>query len=334
MWLSTIFGMKKVLTTGMTLLLLISLQLPSAHAVWNGNSAPEIKRAIPIFFDPLGPYCASAFLYAPRIVFTAAHSIFKGNDLKEEPIDQRVAMWFGNPGKVPEKNGTRVFSEKVFISPNYKSRDFFRGGKNITRQNDFAVIVLQKPIEINDKPVELLTPEMHDKFIASGEKISMMGYGAQDKSQMSDSVNCTGREPKIYDSEITQKSIDAPPFTWTSTLNFKVAPNMPNQCDGDSGSGYIKILPDRYIYLGAAGAGGINNSNCRSWDDALNRETINAADPVYQFLDLIKEAERYVADNPYKAPAKKITITCTKNKASKKFSGANPTCPTGYKKIK
>ena len=325
--------MKKAFTTIISLLSLISLQLPNAHAVWNGNSAPEIKRAIPIFFDPIGPYCSSAFLYAPRIVFTVAHSVYKGNDLNEEPITQRVAMWFGNPGKVPANSGIRVFSEKVFISPNYKSRDFFRGGKNITRQNDFAVIVLQKPIEINDKPVELLTPEMHDKYIASGEKISMVGYGAQDKSQMSDSANCTEREPKIYDSEITQKNINASPFTWTSTLNFKVAPNMPNQCDGDSGAGYIKILPDRYIYLGAAGAGGINNSNCRTWDEALNKETINAADPVYQFLDLIKEAEKYVAEHPYKASVKKTTINCLKNKITKKVSGTNPVCPTGYKKL-
>ena len=326
--------MKKALTTVITLLLLCPIILPNANAVWNGNSAPEIKREIPIFFDPYAPYCASAFLYAPRIVFTVAHSIFRENDLNEEPRTRRAAMWFGYPGTVQSIGNNRVFSEKIFISPNYKGRDFFRGGKNITRQNDFAVVVLQSPIEIDDKPVELLTPELHEKYIASSEKISLMGYGAQDKGQMLNSGNCSKREPKIFASEITQKTIDANPFNWTSTLNFRVGPSMPNLCDSDSGAGYIKLLPDKYIYLGAAGTGALNNPNCGSWEDALNKETINGADPVYQFLDLIREAEKYVADHPYNVPVKKITITCTKNKISKKIAGTNPTCPTGFKKIK
>jgi hypothetical protein len=46
------------------------------------------------------------------------------------------------------------------------------------------------------------------------------------------------------------------------------------------------------------------------------------------------QAEKYVADNPYKAPVKKITIKCSKNKITKKVSGSNPVCPTGYKKTK
>ena len=78
----------------------------------------------------------------------------------------------------------------------------------------------------------------------------------------------------------------------------------------------------------------MNNSNCRSWEESLNKETINGADPVYQFLDLIKEAEKYVAEHPYKSPAKKTTINCVKNKVTKKVSGTNPVCPTGYKKLK
>ena len=328
------FGMKKAFATIISLLLLIPLSVPNANAVWNGVSAPEIKREIPVFFNPYGPYCSSAFLYSPRIVFTVAHAVFQENDLNEEPKTRKPTMWFGYPGTIPQPNSKRVISEKIFISPNYKGRDFFRGGKKFTRENDFAVVVLQSPIEIDDKPVELLTPEMHDKFIANREKISLMGYGAQDKSQMAFSADCSSREPKIYESEITQKTINADPFIWTATLNFKVAPNMPNLCDSDSGAGYIKVLPDKYIYLGTAGAGAMNNSNCRTWDESLDKETINGSEPVYQFLDLIQQAEKYVADNPFKAPVKKITIKCMKNKVTKKYSGSNPVCPTGYKKTK
>jgi hypothetical protein len=40
-----------------------------------------------------------------------------------------------------------------------------------------------------------------------------------------------------------------------------------------------------------------------------------------------------VASAPAKAIAKKsISITCVKGKTSKKVTGVNPKCPTGYKK--
>ena len=326
--------MKKSSFKILAVLICTTLSFPNANAVWNGNSAPEIKREIPLFFDPYGPYCTSAFLYAPRIVFSVAHGVFRENDLIGDPTTLRAAVWAGYPGTVTAANSKRIPSEKIFVSSSFKGRDFYRGGKYFTRQNDFAVIVLQSPMEVTDKPVELLTPELHERFISNAEKISLVGYGAQTPKDMASSGNCLNREPKIFESEITHKIIAADPFIWTSTLNFKVPANMPNLCDSDSGAGYIKVLADKYIYLGAAGSGSMNNSNCRSWEESLNKETINGADPVYQFLDLIKEAEKYVAEHPYKSPAKKTTINCVKNKVTKKVSGTNPVCPTGYKKLK
>jgi hypothetical protein len=118
-----------------------------------------------------------------------------------------------------------------------------------------------------------------------------------------------------------------------------VAPGMPNLCDGDSGAGYTKLLSDKYIYLGAAGAGGKNQHNCETYQPALNSEAINGADPVYLFTDLIAQAEKYVVDNPYVEPKstasssnKKVTISCIKGKIAKKVVGVNPKCPAGFKK--
>jgi len=49
--------------------------------------------------------------------------------------------------------------------------------------------------------------------------------------------------------------------------------------------------------------------------------------PAYKYLDLIQEAENYVKSHP----VKKTTIICKKSLLTKKVSGTNPKCPTGYK---
>jgi hypothetical protein len=47
----------------------------------------------------------------------------------------------------------------------------------------------------------------------------------------------------------------------------------------------------------------------------------------------IVPAKEEAAKAPATSVAKKaITITCAKGKVTKKFSGANPKCPSGYKK--
>jgi hypothetical protein len=59
----------------------------------------------------------------------------------------------------------------------------------------------------------------------------------------------------------------------------------------------------------------------------------------FDYLDLVSQAEKFVADNPYVEPKvtnsssnKKTTITCIKGKASTKVTAINPKCPVGYKK--
>jgi hypothetical protein len=64
--------------------------------------------------------------------------------------------------------------------------------------------------------------------------------------------------------------------------------------------------------------------------------------PVYKHLDLIKEAEAFVAQQTAPVAStkktvtipnlKKTTITCIKGKVTKKVTAVSPKCPTGYKK--
>jgi hypothetical protein len=59
----------------------------------------------------------------------------------------------------------------------------------------------------------------------------------------------------------------------------------------------------------------------------------------FDYLDLVSQAEKFVADNPYVEPKvtnsssnKKTTITCIKGIKTKKVIAVNPKCPVGYKK--
>ena len=315
----------------------LSLPLNPVNAVWKGTPNSEDKRTVPILFDSSRVYCASGFIYSPRIIFTVAHNIFVENDLVKDQVTKRNSLWVGYPNDTLTPGVRRVMVEKTFVSNNYKSRTAWTGGDRITRINDFAVLVLKSPLPTDSKPVELLTPELHDQYIQSSEQINLTGYGTQLREQSGQ--ECENRRPSSYQSTITSKTISVGTQSWTSTLNTSVAPGMPNLCDGDSGAGYTKLLSDKYIYLGAAGAGSKNQHNCETYQPSLNQEAINGADPVYLFKDLIAEAEKYVVDNPYSEPTiaqpnvgKKATISCVKGKAIKKVSGISPKCPVGFKK--
>jgi hypothetical protein len=315
----------------------LSIFLVPANAVWRGTTNYEDKRTVPILFDYEMVPCASGFLYSPRIVFSVAHNFFKENDLEKEQITRRQSTWVGYPNETLNRGVRRILVEKYFISDQYKSRTAWTGGNRLTRINDFAVLVLKSPLPIDNKPVELLTPELHDQFMKSNEQINLSGYGAQLREHSG--RECINRSPSSYQSTITTKEIATGNYSWSATLNLKVGPGMPNLCDGDSGAGYTKLLPDKYIYLGAAGAGGFNQHNCETWLPNINSESINGADPVYLFTDLIAQAEKYVADNPYIEPKtkntgfnNKITITCLKGTTARKVSGITPKCPVGFKK--
>jgi hypothetical protein len=315
----------------------LSLSSIPANAVWKGTINFEDKRTVPILFHSGSVYCASGFLYSPRIVFTVAHSLFVENDLEKEQVTKRNKIWVGYPNDTLNPGVRRVEVEKYFIPEGYKSRTAWTGGNRITRINDFAVLVLRSPLPTDSKPVELLTPELHDQYIQSNEQINLTGYGTQLPEQAG--RECENRRPNGYQSTLIGKTISTGNVSWTSTLNTKVAPGMPNLCDGDSGAGYTKLLPDKYIYLGASGAGGFKNHNCSTYLPWINEESIAGADPVYLFQDLIAEAEKYVADNPYVAPKttntgfnNKTTITCVKGKTKKKVTGLTPKCPKGFKK--
>lgn len=271
---------------------LILSSTPNTYGVWRGTLDLQNKRAVPILYGAFGSCTSSAFLYSPRIVFTAAHVLYEGDDRKIKPTKVRSTVWVGKPGEAVTTYSSRVASEKIFTPSNFVARDLWNGGSTITRQNDFAVIVLSEPLPVDDKRVELLTPGLHEKYIENREKISLTGYGYQ---TINDHGKCNeNRLPTSFTSTVISKTFQAGNQRWTTTLNTQVEGNQPNMCDGDSGSGYVKISENGYTYLGASGAGSYWNHNCENYLPALYQTTTNAADPVYLFLDLIAQAEKYL----------------------------------------
>ena len=114
----------------------------------------------------------------------------------------------------------------------------------------------------------------------------------------------------------------------------------PKGCPGDSGGPITTIYKGERIYLGmgldanevyACGAGG-------SLGNKPN--TFGHFSPVYKHLDLIKEAEAFLAQQSAPiastkktvTPQKATSITCIKGKATKKVTAVNPKCPVGYRK--
>ena len=318
-------------------ILIISLGTTHSNAVWQGKLDPENSRAVPILYSAIGSCVSSAFLYSPRIVFTAAHVLYEGDDRKIEVSKVRNFVWVGYPGETVSSYSKRVSSEKIFTPNNFEGRDLWAGGARITRKNDFAVIVLSEPLPVDSKQVELLTPQLHDQYIKNMEQISLTGYGYQ---TINDHRKCNeGRNPSSFTSTIIDRVFNAGNQIWTTTLNTQVEGYKPNMCDGDSGSGYVKLTEGKYVYLGASGAGSYRNHNCEDYPTAMGMTTINGADPVYLYKDLIAEAEKYVADNPYIEPKtnnagfnNKTIIICIKGKTTKKVTGLTPKCPKGYKK--
>lgn len=122
------------------------------------------------------------------------------------------------------------------------------------------------------------------------------------------------------------------------TIHVLQLPGGPSTCGGDSGSPIYVKENETFIYLGALtnGIGGAPNCTGKPWIGT--NMYVGSVDP-FDYLDLVSQAEKYVADNPYVEPKstsssskRKATITCIKGKSSKKVTGVNPKCPVGYMK--
>ena len=336
--------MRKV-AIGVITLNLMLLGLPSlAQAGLNAPINLDNPRVVPIF----GQYNASqisnvagwsGFLYSPRIVLSAAHSHYKfdsnGNRIPEEPPFITV----GKPNSSAKSTDGRVKVIKTFIG------DYKRS--NLGGANDFAVLVLDSDL-IQLSPAKLLSPEIETELVNARAEVTFHGYGEyRDRCAPGQKNPCpkdfnnpdqrTSELPRVNKINLAPKS----DFTWLqgqSLIDASTETLVSNHkaCSGDSGGPITTTYKGELLYLGQ-GLNGNNVYACGAGNGLANAkhpEELGMFSPVYKHLDLIKQAEEFIKQQPVAEKTKRgnsiPTITCVKGKSTKKVSGPNAKCPKGF----
>jgi hypothetical protein len=317
-----------------------------ANAIENGESALNHPRVVSMYFanpynaSDLFPNC-SGWLYSPRIVFTAGHCVYDGSEKPKKILRSASNTFVGKPGAVTTYGlpVSQVRASKIYVYDSFEWYSVTPGG-SLSYKDDFAVVVLEKPLA-NVEAAAIGTKEFLDNMISKSDFIETSGYGYQDNSRQ----NKPGTEPKkarfqLVSFETGMKTVAEFKQKWNRTYFqedaafVKLPKNGAAPCDGDSGSGYFYNVNGKFTYLGVMmGVLGSPNCGLETWTDTA----VGPFRPIYLDVDMVKLAEKYVADNPYVDPklvnnssTKKVTITCIKGKAAKKISGVSPKCPVGF----
>ncbi len=277
---------------------LLIFQVP-AYSVEFGVDATGDSNAISIDGS-------SGFLYSDRIVFTAAHLFDNSGSVK----------YWEQQGSVPApgvRGGTgekRYKVVKVLIAPTYKPRS----DNDQTRIDDFAILILNESISMRNQ-VKVATKEDLERFISEKTPVSMVGYGLQSPSQRM-SIQGNDRAPHKMTSSLVDKNTMQNFYrtniqrigTNQTILEFGI-PNSEKLgaiCDGDSGAGFFVEKDQTKFYIGPVGGQQWAIPNCRS-DANATFGTVGGMSGItatFKFLDLIKEAEEFVAQEKSKEKIK------------------------------
>ena len=335
--------MRKVALAVLAMSALIFSSVPVSQAALNAQVNLDNPRVVPIFGQD-GPSEVrlmagwSGFLYSPRIVLSAAHSHYRFDNNGNRILIEPAFITVGKPNSSAKDAEGRAKVIKTFVA------DFTQIG------NDFIVLVLDRDL-VTVSPAKLMTAEIEAELVNARSEVVFHGYGEyRDRCAPGEKNPCkkdwnnlnqrTSELPRIVRMNLAPLSDSY--FSWLTgnqrtELRETVISN-PQGCPVDSGGPITTAYKGDLLYLGqglaganvyACGAGGAkskeNDPNSFGWFS-----------PIYKHLDLLKEAEAFVAQQ---VTAKKSvtdkpapSITCVKGKVTKKFSGPNTKCPKGYKK--
>jgi len=314
----------------------LSQSLIPANAMENGFDAPQDGRTVSISADPMGIVC-TGFLYTERIVLTAGHCLFNGKT-KERLTNSKI----GIPNETFSRESKKISASKSFLASNWVWSD----ENNFNPQGEFGIYVLSEPISVKGK-VTIASKNRINDYLSQGILITNVAYGKQTPEQ--DWSGYPSRSPKfaqfpLVGYETVKLDVDqADRFEgknrkYNMTIHVLQVPGGPSTCGGDSGSPFYVKEGEDFVYLGplSNGIGGIPNCSGNPWK---GNKMYSGAVEGNDYLSLIAEAEKFVADNPYveskvtnSSSNKKATINCIKGKTTKKVTAINPKCPVGYKK--
>lgn len=268
----------------------------SARAVEFGQDATGDTNAVKVGG-------ASGFLYSERIVLTVAHVIESTGG---------IAYWESKgviyqPG-IAGVVGQREYKvKKVIIPQTFSAPDYTKG---IQAVDDLAIIVLSEDIPVSKKAV-IATEEQMQRFVKEKSKVELVGYGITSGSQRNrpwDEV--INRPPnRLTSTLISPESVlqfyrdypnGLPPGYKIQAGNYGIVQHRELQqshlCDGDSGSAFfVEENNVRYV-LGMTGQGVVNN-NCPPPVTSYLAPSMSWVNPAFKLPELIKSAEKIVADD-------------------------------------
>ncbi len=332
--------MRKVALAFLVMSALIFSSTPVSQAGLNAPVNLDNPRAVPIFGQQ-GPSEVnlmagwSGYLYSPRIVFSAAHSHYRFEANGDRILNEPKYITVGKPNSSVKSTEGRAKVIKTFVGDYKKSS---MGG-----QNDFIVLVLDRDLA-SISAAKLMTAEDEAELVKARAEVVFHGYGeyrdrcdpgqknpcAEDRNNPNKSPS---ELPRIMRSNLAPKS----DFPWlqgqqlTDVAQETLLTNL-SSCPGDSGSGMTTTYKGKVIYVGQAFSSGMNFYACGASNAPANEKhprELAVFSPIYKHLDLIKQAEDFVAQQ---VVAGKSTIQCSKGKVVKKVTAIKPVCPKGYKK--
>jgi secreted trypsin-like serine protease len=257
----------------------------------------------------------SGYLYSPRIVFSAGH-------IKDH--DEQHDLFVSQPNQKIESGMTTVKVIKVIYPETYKTKIY---------ADDFSILILEKPLA-NVSSAPLITPELLAQAISAKNPMKQIGFGAyQDVcAEMKVAAPCQFGSERT---SVVPRSIEMTPWDATGiqskynqyqaeiadhlflTIAYKGGP-----CGGDSGGATTVNINTKNYYVGTVATGFWNAYACGQSPGYVG-DTVGYTAPVYKFLNLISDAEKYVSEHPYLPPqvepAPLAKPSPTQNSASSKY---------------
>lgn len=327
----------KLLTLLISVLTTISIfgsSLP-ASASLGGSIDYSNERIVPIFAKGRDPQIQfSGFLYSPRIIFTAGHApLTAGN-------------YVGTPNSKIDSTINYVKVVKKIIATQYVAEGGIR---------DFAIYVLEKDLAQVD-PFPLMTRDIEAALIAENAKVQVHGYGIfRHEREFNCSMELNPREciARMNESSADPRMIELTAhasnefqrlvgYTREKIKDHFLMYSGPNKgpCPGDSGGSILASYQGKTYYVGPT-PNGMNVAACGRGDDD-GTGGIHFSSQIYHHLDILKEAEEFVAAAISQEKANQVvepaletkTITCIKGKTKRKITALKPKCPAGYLKKK
>ena len=354
----------KLRAAAVAILLCLTTAAPQAVASYNGTIDYSNSRIVPIFHQVNSPYPNySGYIYSSRIIFTAGHGEVRfSSDGTRLPFTPEPA-YVGLPNSKTSPELKRIPVVKRYLSTTMREVGGLMG--------DFAIYVLGE--DIGDfKPAKLGTLEIQKELEAQKAFVEITGYGEyRDRCDEGEKLPCTAKFMPPQSQEPRKLKVQVRPYDDFLSLVGYERPQVKGSlltwgggkispCGGDSGGSVTTTYKGEEIYL-AVTPNGMNGYACGAAGYYDGKGGIGYASPIQDHLDILKEAEDFVAAalaqealakakavptpsptakastpatpvaKPVAAPKKK-TITCTKGKTTAKLTGTNPKCPPGYKK--